>query len=72
MSTLAVTDSSLANDVIAHLDAQLLSARRLLQVVLEQGAAIRARDCRRRTGEFHELSTIARHFFLPLDVPPPN
>jgi flagellar biosynthesis/type III secretory pathway chaperone len=44
MSTLAVTDSSLANEVIAHLDAQLLSARRLLQVVLEQGAAIRARD----------------------------
>ena len=37
-------DSMLTNDVIAHLDAQLVSARRLLQVVLEQGAAIRVRD----------------------------
>jgi hypothetical protein len=44
MSTLAVSDLTLGNEVIAHLDAQLLSARRLLQVVLEQGAAIRARD----------------------------
>jgi hypothetical protein len=44
MSTLTVTDHALSNEVIAHLDAQLLSARRLLQLVLEQGAAIRARD----------------------------
>src|ERR1700761_4733697 len=47
MSTLTVTDQSdivFTNDVIAHLDAQLASARRLLAIVLEQGAAIRRRD----------------------------
>lgn len=48
MSTLAVTseqfDSVLTGDVLAHLDAQLESARRLLSIVLDQGAAIRRRD----------------------------
>jgi flagellar biosynthesis/type III secretory pathway chaperone len=47
MSVLAATDPSdvvFTNDVIAHLDAQLGSARRLLAIVLEQGAAIRKRD----------------------------
>ena len=37
-------DAALTTDVISHLEAQLVSARRLLQIVLEQGAAIRARD----------------------------
>jgi flagellar FlgN protein len=37
-------DEVLGNDVVAHLEAQLHSGRRLLGVVLEQGAAIRARD----------------------------
>jgi hypothetical protein len=37
-------DQTLGNDVLAHLETQLLSARRMLQIVLEQGAAIRARD----------------------------
>jgi hypothetical protein len=37
-------DAALVADVLAHLDAQLASARSLLEVVLEQGAAIRARD----------------------------
>ena len=37
-------DTALTTDVIAHLEAQLVSARRLLQIVLEQGASIRARD----------------------------
>jgi FlgN protein len=37
-------DTVLTGDVIAHLDAQLISARRLLQIVLDQGAAIRLRD----------------------------
>jgi hypothetical protein len=37
-------DDVLGNDVLAHLEGQLVSARRLLGVVLEQGAAIRARD----------------------------
>jgi FlgN protein len=34
----------LASDVLAHLDAQLASVQRLLEIVLEQGVAIRARD----------------------------
>ncbi|HEX4807145.1 MAG TPA: flagellar export chaperone FlgN [Conexibacter sp.] len=40
----AATDPRLAGDVLAHLDAQLASTRRLLQAVLAQGAAIRAQD----------------------------
>lgn len=39
-------DAVLTGDVLAHLDRQLAAARRLLGVVLEQGAAIRARDVR--------------------------
>lgn len=34
----------MTTEVLGHLDAQLLSARKLLQAVLSQGAAIRARD----------------------------
>ncbi len=47
MSALAIetkTDPRLAGDVLAHLDAQLASTRRLLQAVLAQGVAIRAQD----------------------------
>jgi hypothetical protein len=47
MSTQALAtneDRALAADVLSHLDAQIDSAGRLLEVVLEQGAAIRARD----------------------------
>jgi flagellar FlgN protein len=40
----AAADPRLAGDVLAHLDAQLASAQRLLQAVLAQGAAIRAQD----------------------------
>lgn len=40
-------DAALTNEVIAHLEAQLVAARRLLQVVLEQGVAIRNRDVKR-------------------------
>jgi hypothetical protein len=39
-------DAALTTEVIAHLEAQLVAARRLLQVVLEQGVAIRNRDVR--------------------------
>jgi hypothetical protein len=39
-------DAVLTTEVIAHLEAQLMGARRLLAVVLEQGAAIRNRDVR--------------------------
>lgn len=34
----------LAHEVLAHLDGQIASVGRLLEIVLEQGAAIRARD----------------------------
>ena len=47
MSTRALVsqqDRALTAEVLGHLDAQIESARRLLEVVLEQGAAIRARD----------------------------
>jgi len=37
------SDRGLGADVLAHLDVQLVSARRLLSIVLEQGGAIRAR-----------------------------
>jgi hypothetical protein len=40
----AQIDGPLTGDVLAHLDVQLVSARRLLAIVLEQGAAIRHRD----------------------------
>ena len=42
----AQSDAALSGEVLAHLEAQLVAARRLLQVVLEQGAAIRNRDVR--------------------------
>jgi hypothetical protein len=37
-------DALLTGDVLAHLDGQLVAARRLLALVLDQGAAIRQRD----------------------------
>jgi hypothetical protein len=37
-------DRALTAEVLVHLNAQIDSARRLLEVVLQQGAAIRARD----------------------------
>jgi hypothetical protein len=42
----AQSDTALTGEVLAHLEAQLIAARRLLQVVLEQGVAIRNRDVR--------------------------
>lgn len=41
---LMASDAGLAADVLTHLEAQLASARGLLQIVLDQGAAIRRRD----------------------------
>jgi len=37
-------ERELVGEVLSHLDTQLASARALLELVLEQGAAIRARD----------------------------
>jgi FlgN protein len=42
--TMTATDRRLGEQVLAHLDVQLDSGRRLLAEVLAQGAAIRARD----------------------------
>jgi len=46
LSTIAAPgeDRELTREVLEHLSAQIASARSLLAVVLEQGAAIRARD----------------------------
>jgi len=49
MSTPVIHDQAdvvLTNEVLAHLEVQLVAARRLLGTVLEQGAAIRNRDVR--------------------------
>ncbi len=43
MTTIVEADP-LGSEVLAHLDAQIASVQRLLEIVLEQGAAIRARD----------------------------
>ena len=43
VTTVALNPQTLGPEVLAHLDHQLLSARRLLASVLRQGAAIRAR-----------------------------
>jgi hypothetical protein len=37
-------DATLSGDVLAHLDAQIASAQHLLELILQQGRAIRARD----------------------------
>src|ERR1700752_697124 len=42
----ARADAALTTEVIPHLEPQLVAARRLLQVALEQGVAIRGRDVR--------------------------
>jgi len=44
MTMLAVRDETLGRDTLAHLEAQLGSARFLLDLILQQGRAIRARD----------------------------
>lgn len=44
LATAPITDPRLVGDVLAHLEAQLASAQRLLQCVLAQSVAIRAQD----------------------------
>jgi hypothetical protein len=53
--TAVLTPSPLAADVLAHLDAQLASARRLLAHILRQGAAIRVRDVE---GVLHTMTDV--------------
>jgi hypothetical protein len=44
MSMLTAGTAGLSNDVLGHLHAQIASARHLLDLILQQGRAIRARD----------------------------
>jgi flagellar FlgN protein len=44
MTATALTDPLLTADLLVHLDAQLASTERLLDIVLAQGTAIRTRD----------------------------
>lgn len=55
ISAAPTSDNALARDVLAHLDAQLLAAKRLLQIVLAQGEAIRDRDVQRVVAHAGEL-----------------
>jgi hypothetical protein len=55
-------------ELLAHLDAQLHSARRLLGLVLEQGKAIRVRDVDGVLGKLTEVQTeMGRRGSLELD-----
>jgi hypothetical protein len=51
----AVLDATLGPAVIGHLDAQLVSARRLLDLVLRQGQAIRRQDVEGVVGRLAEI-----------------
>lgn len=55
----ALVDPLLTNDVIAHLDAQIASAARLLEIVMKQHAAIGERDI---DGVVHEVSAFQAEF----------
>ena len=50
-------DPDLAQHVLSHLDAQIASAARLLQSVLAQGGAIRARDVEAVLARLSEVKT---------------
>ena len=50
-------DAELSAGVLAHLEVQIASARRLLGSILAQGAAIRARDVEAVLGRLSEVKT---------------
>jgi hypothetical protein len=50
-------DPELSHGVLAHLDVQIASARRLLGSILSQGTAIRARDVEAVLGRLAEVKT---------------
>lgn len=56
-SVTAAPDPALARQVLSHLDAQLGSARRLLELVLAQGAAIRRREVEAVLARLSEIRT---------------
>jgi hypothetical protein len=55
MSAAGLLDATLGPAVIGHLDAQLVSARRLLDLVLRQGQAIRRQDVEAVVARLGEL-----------------
>ena len=55
MTTALVPHANLGADVIAHLDAQIASAQRLLDLVLRQGQAIRARQVEDVLGRLSDI-----------------
>lgn len=57
MTVAVAFNERLANAVVRHLEAQIESARRLLESVLAQGAAIRERDVERVLARLADLKT---------------
>ena len=55
MSTALVSHASLGGDLVAHLDAQIASAQRLLDAVLRQGQAIRGRQVEDVLGRLSDI-----------------
>ena len=54
-TTALVPHATLGNDLVAHLDAQIASAQRLLEAVLRQGQAIRARQVEEVLGRLTDI-----------------
>ena len=57
MTTAVAPDPALTRAVLRHLDTQLASARRLLDLILRQGAAIRERDVEAVLARLAEVKT---------------
>ena len=55
MSTALMPHANLGGDLVAHLDAQIASAQRLLDAVLRQGQAIRARQVEDVLGRLSDI-----------------
>ena len=54
-TTALVPHATLGNDLVAHLDAQIASAQRLLEAVLRQGQAIRTRQVEEVLGRLTDI-----------------
>jgi hypothetical protein len=61
LATALTPTRSLGDAVLEHLDAQLASARRLLDIVLRQGAAIRSQDVDEVLARMADLQTEMEH-----------
>jgi len=61
VSTAVAARGTLGADVLAHLDAQIASARRLLDIVLRQGAAIRSQQVDEVVARVQDLQREMQH-----------